>query len=62
MNDLKILGKVVKKYKGKELEKVQYNPLYNFVSYDAKAHFVVLADFISMNEGTGNYPHSGNVW
>ncbi len=53
MNDLKILGEVVKKYKGKELEKVQYDPLYNFVTYDTEAHFVVLADFISMNEGTG---------
>jgi len=53
MKNLKILGEVVKKYKGKELEKVQYDPLFNFVTYDTEAHFVVLADFISMNEGTG---------
>ncbi len=51
--DLDIKGKVIKKYKGKDLEKMQYEPLYNFVSYDTEAHFVVLADFVSMDEGTG---------
>src|SRR5260221_425330 len=51
--DLKIDGKIIEKYKGKDLEKIQYEPLYNFVSYDSEAHFVVLADFVSMDEGTG---------
>ncbi len=51
--DLKIEGKIVKKYKGRDLEKVQYEPLYSFVSYDDEAHYVILADFVSMDEGTG---------
>lgn len=51
--DLKIDGKIVEKYKGKDLEGSRYQPLYDFVSYDTEAHYVVLADFVSMDEGTG---------
>jgi isoleucyl-tRNA synthetase len=51
--DLDIKGKIVEKYKGKDLEKIQYEPLYNFVSYDTEAHYVVLGDFVSMDDGTG---------
>lgn len=50
---LEIKGKVVKKYKGKELLGLEYEPLYSFVSYDKKAHFVVASDFVSMEDGTG---------
>ena len=50
---LGIDGKILKKYKGGELEKTQYEPLYNFVSYDTEAHYVVLGDFVSMEDGTG---------
>jgi isoleucyl-tRNA synthetase len=53
LSALKIDGKVVKKYKGKDLEGWQYVPLLDFVSYDKKAHFVIPADYVSMEEGTG---------
>jgi isoleucyl-tRNA synthetase len=38
---------------GRELERVEYEPLFNFVVPDKKAWFVVLADFVSMEDGTG---------
>lgn len=50
---LAISGKINKSYKGKELEGWEYEPLYSFVSYDQKAHYVVSADFVSMDDGTG---------
>jgi len=40
-------------FKGKELEGVEYEPLFNFAKVDKKAWFVVLADFVTMEEGTG---------
>ncbi len=46
-------GKVVKKYTGSELEGMDYEPLYNFIAYDKKAHYVIGADFVSMEDGTG---------
>lgn len=46
-------GKTVKKYQGEELVNWEYEPLYDFVKYDKKAHYVVSADFVSMEEGTG---------
>lgn len=48
-----IKGKEVKKYQGKDLLNWEYEPLYDFVKYDKKAHYVVPADFVSMEEGTG---------
>ncbi len=53
LDGLDINGEVVKKYKGKELEGIEYEPLYNFVSYDQKSHYVIAAEFVSMDEGTG---------
>ncbi len=53
VKDLDLKGKVVKKYKGKELEGLEYHPVFNFISYDRKSHFVVSGDFVSMDEGTG---------
>lgn len=54
---LAVLGseklKVVKRYKGKELVNWEYEPLYDFVKYDKKAHYVIPADFVSLEEGTG---------
>ena len=38
---------------GEDLLMLDYEPIYNFVKYDKKAHFVVPADFVSSNEGTG---------
>jgi len=52
-------NKITQKYrikerlKGKELLGLEYEPLYHFVKYNKKAHFVVPADFVSVKEGTG---------
>lgn len=40
-------------FKGKELEKTEYEPLFDFVKVDKKAWYVVLADFVTMEDGTG---------
>jgi isoleucyl-tRNA synthetase len=53
LGDLKIEGKVLEKFKGKDLLNIEYEPLFDFMQYDQKSHFVVAADFVSMDEGTG---------
>jgi len=40
-------------FSGKELEGLEYEPLFNFIQPDKKSWFVVLADFVTMEEGTG---------
>ncbi len=40
-------------FSGKELEKMEYEPLFNFVKPDKKAWYVVCADFVTMEDGTG---------
>ena len=40
-------------FEGKELEKIEYEPLFNFVKVDKKAWYIVLADFVTMEDGTG---------
>jgi len=40
-------------FKGKELEKIEYEPLFNYEKPDKKAWYVVLADFVTMDDGTG---------
>ncbi len=53
----KVLGegqyKVIGDYKGTELAGKQYNPLYTFLPFDQKAHYVVLGDFVTTSDGTG---------
>ena len=44
---------VIEKFKGKEIEGIEYEPLYNYVKPDKKCWYVVLADFVTMDEGTG---------
>ncbi len=39
--------------KGKDLVGLEYEPLYSFVKYDQKAHYVAAADFVSLEDGTG---------
>lgn len=40
--------------KGRDLEKLRYEPLYTFVKTDrSKAFYVILGDFVSVEEGTG---------
>jgi isoleucyl-tRNA synthetase len=46
--------KIKKRFKGKELEKLEYEPLYSFVKTEkGKAFYVILGDFVSVEEGTG---------
>ncbi|HLF00514.1 MAG TPA: isoleucine--tRNA ligase [Anaerolineales bacterium] len=53
----KVLGegtyKVVGDYKGKELKGKRYSPLYSFMPFEGKAHYVVLGDFVTTSDGTG---------
>ncbi|RLF31653.1 MAG: isoleucine--tRNA ligase, partial [Thermoplasmata archaeon] len=44
---------IIDGFSGKELENVEYEPLFDFVKPDKKAWYVVLADFVTMDEGTG---------
>ena len=44
---------IVKEFKGKDLVGQEYKPLYDFVKYNEKAHYIVPADFVSLDEGTG---------
>ncbi|MFH1509944.1 MAG: isoleucine--tRNA ligase, partial [Candidatus Nealsonbacteria bacterium] len=45
--------KIIEEFKGKDLKDVEYEPPFNFQDPGKKAWFVVLADFVSMEEGTG---------
>lgn len=45
--------KIIKEYSGKELLGLEYEPLYEFLKPDKKAYFVVPADFVSLEDGTG---------
>ena len=40
-------------FPGKKLEKVEYEPLFDYAKPDKKAWYVVLADFVTMEDGTG---------
>lgn len=53
LNELNEKYEVVQKFKGENLLGWEYEPLFNFVTYDKRAHFVVEADFVSLEEGTG---------
>ncbi len=45
--------KVLETFKGKKLKGVKYRPLFTFVPPDKPAHFVVLGDFVTTDDGTG---------
>ena len=40
-------------FQGKKLEKIEYEPLFDFEKPTKKAWYVVLADFVTMEDGTG---------
>jgi isoleucyl-tRNA synthetase len=40
-------------FPGKKLEGIEYEPLFDYAKPDKKAWYVVLADFVTMEEGTG---------
>jgi len=44
---------IIEKYKGKDLEKTYYEPLFNFLPIDKDSHYVVLGDFVTLEDGTG---------
>lgn len=45
--------KVLKTYKGKQLKGKRYQPLFKFMPLEKPAHYVVLADFVTTQDGTG---------
>ena len=44
---------IVDGYSGKDLERMEYEPLFDYANPEKKAWFVVCADFVTMDEGTG---------
>jgi len=44
---------IVETFKGKKLKGVKYNPLFTFMPPDKPAHYVVLGDFVTTEDGTG---------
>ncbi|MCX6661105.1 MAG: isoleucine--tRNA ligase [Euryarchaeota archaeon] len=44
---------VLDRFPGKELEHKEYEPLFQYSSPEKKAWYVVLADFVTMEDGTG---------
>lgn len=45
--------KVVDRFKGKKLKGKKYHPLFTFIPPDKPAHYVVLGDFVTTEDGTG---------
>jgi isoleucyl-tRNA synthetase len=44
---------IVERYKGHDLENIDYEPFFNFIKPDKKAHFTTLADFVTTTDGSG---------
>ena len=53
----KVLGdqsyEIVKRFKGKQLKGKRYRPLFTFMPVEKDAHFIVLANFVTTEDGTG---------
>lgn len=53
----KVMGErpfeIVKTFKGKHLKGKHYRPLFTFLPIEKDAHYVVLADFVTTEDGTG---------
>jgi len=45
--------KIVERYKGKKLKGTRYHPLFTFLYPEKPAHYVVPADFVTTEDGTG---------
>jgi isoleucyl-tRNA synthetase len=45
--------KILDTFKGKKLKGLKYNPLFTFVPPDKPAYYVVLADFVTTEDGSG---------
>jgi len=46
-------AQVEKTIKGSKLAGIEYIPIFSFVAIEKKAHFVIVADFVSTEEGSG---------
>jgi len=44
---------VFETFKGKKLKGIKYHPLFTFMTLDKPAHYVVLGDFVTTEDGTG---------
>ncbi len=44
---------VLKTFKGKHLKNKRYHPLFTFLPAEKPAHYIVLADFVTTEDGTG---------
>jgi isoleucyl-tRNA synthetase len=44
---------IIDGFKGKELENKEYEPLFSYAKPDRKAWYVICADFVTMDDGTG---------
>jgi isoleucyl-tRNA synthetase len=45
--------KVLERFKGKKLKGKKYHPLFTFIPPEKPAHYVVLGDFVTTEDGTG---------
>ncbi|MEW6094482.1 MAG: isoleucine--tRNA ligase [Chloroflexota bacterium] len=45
--------KVVERFKGRKLKGTKYHPLFTFMPLEKPAHYVVLGDFVTIEDGTG---------
>jgi isoleucyl-tRNA synthetase len=45
--------KIVDTFKGKKLKGMKYQPLYTFMPVDKPAYYVILADYVTIEDGTG---------
>jgi isoleucyl-tRNA synthetase len=45
--------KVVEHFKGKKLKGMKYHPLFTFMPLEKPAHYVVLGNFVTIEDGTG---------
>ncbi|AKA71120.1 isoleucine--tRNA ligase [Clostridium scatologenes] len=44
---------VLRKFNGEELLGVEYEPMFNFGTFEGKAHYVIHGDYVTLTDGTG---------
>ena len=44
---------ILEEYKGKDLHKIDYEPFFCYIQPDKKAHYTILADFVTTTDGSG---------
>jgi len=53
VESLGVKGEVIQEFKGKDLLRLEYEPLYKFIKPEKKSWYVIPGDFVSLEEGTG---------